>query len=85
MTDESGERVETGDGGDDPAPTITVDDRPYPWREGLTVQELLDELDPDFPMYVVKLDGRMIPRAEYDSTTVPVGASVRIVYMIAGG
>ena len=41
---------------------ISVDDQPMPWEEGLTIAKLLARIKPDFPFYVVKVNGRQTVR-----------------------
>jgi len=64
---------------------ITVDEIEMEWEEGMTVSSLLEIVKPDFPMFVVKINGVMISKRDHETTPVPDGAEVRIVYMIAGG
>lgn len=56
-----------------------------PWEEGLTVAALLEQLRYTFPHIIVKIDGVVIPPAEYPAHTIPDGADVRVIHLIAGG
>ena len=61
------------------------DDIQVPWREGITVRELLGEV-PDGPdCAAVRVNGRIVARPLYARTPVPDGAQVYLVPMIAGG
>ncbi len=55
------------------------------WRAGLTVQDLLDELNFSFRMIVVKVNGRVVLRPEYATAPVPDGAEVQALHLISGG
>lgn len=64
---------------------IHVGDQAFPWKEGMTVADVLSLL-PDGHLYaVVKLDGRLISRPHFATIPVPDGASVTPIPMIAGG
>ncbi len=67
---------------------IRINDRDeIEWVEGLTVSDLLKQLGYNFPrmLTVVKIDGQVVPHEEYPSRTIPNGADVRVVTLIAGG
>jgi len=56
------------------------------WENGLTVAALLERLRYyTFPLVIVKIDGEVIPREQYPTRTIPDGADVRLIYLIAGG
>jgi sulfur carrier protein len=55
------------------------------WRPGMTVQDLLDDLKFSFRMIVVKVDGKVVLRADYATTPVPDGAEVQALHLISGG
>jgi len=55
------------------------------WEEGLTVSGLLERLRYTFPHIIVKIDGEVIPREDYPTCTIPDGADVRVIHLIAGG
>ena len=46
------------------------------WRPGMTVQDVLDELNFTFRMIVVKVNEQVALRADYAGTPVPDGAQV---------
>ena len=64
---------------------IRVNDEDRPGRDGLTVHDLLMDLDPTLPIAVVKMNGAQVPRAEWPTRLVQHGDEVRVVYIIAGG
>ena len=55
------------------------------WQEGLTVSGLLELFRYTFPDIIVKIDDQVIPREEYAARTIPDGADVWVIHMIAGG
>ena len=65
---------------------IRINDRDeVSWEEGLTVSDLLERLRYTFPHIIVKVDGDIVPREEYDIRTIRNGADVRVIHLIAGG
>jgi len=58
---------------------------PVEWREGVTVADLLKQLRFTFPHIIVSVDGELVPRADYLTHTIPDGADVRVVHLMAGG
>jgi|DewCreStandDraft_4_1066084.scaffolds.fasta_scaffold00127_88 sulfur carrier protein len=66
-------------------PSITVNDEPHPWREGLTVADVLRERNFVFPLLVVSVDGVHVPRDAYAATPVPPGAVVVVTHLVSGG
>lgn len=64
---------------------LVGDDIQIPWRPGITVMELLDEV-PDGPdCAAVRVNGRIVARPLFARTPVPDGAQVHLVPMIVGG
>jgi thiamine biosynthesis protein ThiS len=55
------------------------------WRTGLTVADVLRERQFIFPLLVVSIDGRHVPREEFAATLVPDGATVVVVHLMSGG
>jgi sulfur carrier protein len=56
-----------------------------PWREGLTVADVLRERRFIFPLLVVSIDGRHVPRDEFAATLVPDRSAVVVVHLMSGG
>ena len=55
------------------------------WEDGLTVSALLERFRYTFPHIIVKIDGEVIPPDEYPARTIPDGADVWVIHLIAGG
>lgn len=64
---------------------IHVDDNPFPWRDALTVADLLEEI-PEADQYaVIRLNGRYVSRPDFEKTTIPDNARIFLIPLIAGG
>ena len=55
------------------------------WREGMTVNSILEVLKFTFPMIVVSVNGKVIPRSEYGTTAIEDDDEVKVIHLIAGG
>ena len=64
---------------------IKVSDKTITWHEGMTISDLLSELDDPHPYAVVRIDENYISRPNFDKTTIPDNAQVFLIPMIAGG
>ncbi|MFZ4513282.1 MAG: MoaD/ThiS family protein [Geothrix sp.] len=38
-----------------------------------------------FPMLIIHVNGLLIPKPDYDTTTVPDAAIVQVIHLISGG
>ena len=64
---------------------ITVNGDKSPWKEGLTVKDLLDEKNFKFKMLSVWVNDSAIDRARYGETRIPDVANVQVIHNISGG
>jgi sulfur carrier protein len=55
------------------------------WQEGMTVNALLSILKFTFPMIVVSVNGKVVPRNEYGTTRIEDNDEVRVIHLVAGG
>jgi sulfur carrier protein ThiS len=67
------------------AGVITVGDKVFPWWEGLTLADIVRELDLPADYAYASLDGKLIWKKDWAITTVPDGAKIRFRGIIAGG
>ncbi len=65
--------------------TITVNGNTIEWEEGLTVRGVLTKMNYTFKMLVIKIDGKLVKKADYEVTPVPEGADVMVMHLISGG
>ncbi len=64
---------------------LLVNGEPHPFREGLTVEELLGEKHFSFPLKTVFINGRRIPKVEHASLVLEDNDRVEVVHMMSGG
>ncbi len=51
----------------------------------MTVSRLLEEKKFTFPYFVVKVNGKVVKKEEYGSTSIGEGDDVKVIHMMAGG
>jgi sulfur carrier protein len=54
-------------------------------RELLSVNEMLILKKFSFRMRIIKVNGHLIPKDEYDSTMIRDGDEVQMIYLMSGG
>lgn len=64
---------------------IQVADHTIEWREGMTISDLLGEIDDPYPYAVVRINKTYVSRPNFDRTTIPDDAEVYLIPMVAGG
>jgi thiamine biosynthesis protein ThiS len=64
---------------------IKVSGKDLAWREGMTVADLLRELDDAHPYAVVRINNTYVSRPNFENTMVPDGSEVFLIPLLAGG
>jgi len=64
---------------------VVVGDRRVPWRDGLTVQDIVRDLGLPESYPLADVDGRFVWKKDWEVTAVPDGAKVRFHWVIGGG
>lgn len=64
---------------------ITVNDNVVEWKENLTIKELLSIMKYTFPMLIVKVNGEIVKKDQYDEFTVPENSEIKIIHLMSGG
>lgn len=64
---------------------ILVNGERIDWREGMTIQDVLDACNYVFPLLVVKVNGKLVKKPQYDSHIVHDGDEIKVLHMISGG
>ena len=65
--------------------SIEVNGRKVYWVENETVKELLKRVKYTFPLVVVKINNKVIPRSDFSEVIVPDNSKVAVIHMISGG
>jgi thiamine biosynthesis protein ThiS len=64
---------------------IRVGGKEIPWREGMTVAEVLRECGDSHDSPVVRIGEHFVSRPNFERTPVPDGAEILLIPLIAGG
>ena len=64
---------------------IKVSGNNFVWREGMTVSDLLKDLNDSYSYAVVRINDKQISRPNFESTLIPDNSEVFLVPMVAGG
>ncbi len=64
---------------------VRVGDREVPWREGMTLADVLKELEDSYPYPVARIGDRHISSPDFKTTAVPRNAEIFLIPLIAGG
>lgn len=65
---------------------VTVNNRdPVEWREGLTVQDVLDALGYDYALITVTVNGELVAQEDYTSHLISDQAAVSVFHLAHGG
>jgi sulfur carrier protein len=64
---------------------LKVNGDPHPWREGLTVADLLKEKSYTFPMKVISVNKVLVLKPDYPKRVLADGDEVEVVHLTGGG
>ncbi len=64
---------------------IEVADHTIDWHEGMTISDLLIEINDPHPYAVVRINQTYVSRPNFGKTTIPDNAVVFLIPMVAGG
>ncbi len=65
---------------------ITVNNRDkLAWHEGMTVRDILTQMNYVYKLITVTVNGVLVPRDQYDTFRVPDGAQVTVFHLSHGG
>jgi len=65
--------------------SIEVNGKQLDWLENESVKHLLKRVKYTFPLVVVKINDRVIPRNMYADEKIPDEAKIAVIHMISGG
>jgi sulfur carrier protein len=65
--------------------SLVVNKEPHPFREGLTVSELLEEKKYSWRLITVYVGDERVPRDQWPTRVLEDGDVVRVIHLMAGG
>ncbi|HEB37196.1 MAG TPA: sulfur carrier protein ThiS [Thermoplasmatales archaeon] len=64
---------------------IEINGRNIKWKKGETVQDLLRRTNLNYPIVIVKIDGKMIPKDRFSEVYIRDNSSIDVVPIVSGG
>lgn len=64
---------------------ITLNNRDYPWSEGLTIRKLLEDNNYVYPRIIVMINDTHVEPNDYEHTIIYDGDNVKAIHLLAGG
>ncbi len=55
------------------------------WKEGMTVRDVLDEMNYIYPRITVSVNNQLVAKEDYDTYLVPDNADVNVFHLAHGG
>ena len=65
--------------------SIEVNSREIEWVKNETVKDLLKRMKYTFPLIIVKINDKVIPKSDYSNVFVPDNSKIAVIHMISGG
>ena len=65
--------------------SIIVNGRKIDFVKNETVKDLLKRVKYSFPLVVVKINDKVIPRSDFSNVVVPDNSKIDVIHMISGG
>jgi thiamine biosynthesis protein ThiS len=64
---------------------IRVAHKNIDWHAGMTITDLLQEIDDPHPYAVVRINDTYVSRPNFDKTTIPDDSQIFLIPTVAGG
>ncbi len=64
---------------------IMVNGESMAWQPDMKVRDILNIRNYTFKMLVIKVNGTLVKRAQWDSYRIPEHAEVSVIHLISGG
>ena len=64
---------------------IKVNGRDFEWEQDMTVEVLLEKKGYIFPKIIVKINGELIKKEDYDTKAIRDEDNVQVIHLLAGG
>jgi len=65
--------------------TVSVNGNIIEWNEGMTVRDILTVMKYSFKLLIIKVNGELVKRDQYDAYKVPVNSEVEVIHLMSGG
>jgi len=64
---------------------IQVNQNPLPWEPDLYLDQLLKQCRYSFPLLIIRINDKLIPREAYPQTLIQDGDEITVIHLMSGG
>ena len=64
---------------------IEVNGKKTDWVENETIKDLLKRMKYTFPLVVIKINDKVVPRKDFSEVIIPDDSKIAVIHMISGG
>lgn len=64
---------------------IKLNNRDFPWEDGMTVESLMNKKKFTYSRIIVKINGRHIEQEDYPTAVINDGDDIQMIHLLAGG
>ncbi|HBD64263.1 MAG TPA: thiamine biosynthesis protein ThiS [Clostridiales bacterium] len=64
---------------------IKLNNRDFPWEEGMTVESVMRAKSFTYSRIIVKVNGQHVDQEDYSNTAINDGDEVQMIHLLAGG
>ncbi len=64
---------------------IKLNNKDFPWEEGMTVESLMIQKKFTYSRIIVKINGHHVEQEDYSATVINDGDNVQMIHLLAGG
>jgi thiamine biosynthesis protein ThiS len=65
--------------------SIEVNGKNIEWVKDETIEKLLKRMNYTFPLVVVKINDKIVPKQDFSKTIIPDESKIAVIHMISGG
>lgn len=64
---------------------IKLNNKAFPWEEGMTVESLMNQKKFTYSRIIVKINNKHVSEDDYKTTIINDGDDVQMIHLLAGG
>lgn len=64
---------------------IEVNGEKIPWKQDMTIKDVLEACNYTYPMLVIKVNGKTVKKSQYSTFKVNDGDVVQVIHLMSGG
>ena len=64
---------------------LRVNEENISWKKGMNIQDILEVCEYTYHSLLVKVDGKLVKRKDWEDFEVPDDVEVQVIHMMTGG